>query len=268
MHPVSIPRPETPNMSDAPLATAAVPPPSSVIPAPTQKYPNVILIYLRRLTTTVADVFIPEPVRQGWVFLFYIICNKIATYPATHRYGSILLILLAALAEYEQPGFIPPPRHIFNALISFTCVSAVIVAALAVLDLFETNEWPWEQEGWVWPWQVWLWNNTIYEFSTSTSTCADESSFYISSCAAENRTNGNDYATMTPPSQATFKQPFIIPPTPQLPGGLRPASLPSPTPEQVHKSGIIGESPMPDKFRHFPSYGSARKGEKLGVVAE
>jgi hypothetical protein len=45
----------------------------------------------------------------------------------------------------------------------------------------------------------------------------------------------------------------IIPPTPFLPGGLRPNHLLLPQP--VHHSGLLGESPAPIKFKHFSGNG-------------
>lgn len=56
------------------------------------------------------------------------------------------------------------------------------------------------------------------------------------------------------------EQDVVIPPTPLLPGGLRPAvDLQPPinaSPAQIHRSGLLGESPMPtNKFKHFSGNG-------------
>lgn len=41
---------------------------------------------------------------------------------------------------------------------------------------------------------------------------------------------------------------LIIPPTPFLPRGLRPVHLPPPV---IHHSGLLGESPMLNRFKQF-----------------
>jgi hypothetical protein len=56
-------------------------------------------------------------------------------------------------------------------------------------------------------------------------------------------------------SPLVVQQEIVIPPTPFLPRGLRPVNrlLPS-----VHHSGLLGESPMPGRFKHLSGNVSVR----------
>jgi hypothetical protein len=122
------------------------------------------------------------------------------------------------------------------------------------MEYDETHTWPWEDDGWVWPWQAVLWGNTIYgdgeEFGESVTAY-----FHRPDINAE---DGNAIA-----------EPFagddpIIPPTPFLPGGLRPVQLERPQ----HHSGLLGESPAPIKFKHFSGDGRRFMGLREGITEE
>jgi hypothetical protein len=298
MGPVNIPLPESPELPQSPDA-AAVPSTavaklsaSPTISVVAQDPPDAFLIQLGRVATTaisfVINCFAPKPVRQGWVFLFSIAYNKITTSTAEYRYGFLAVAILVALAEWQQPGFIWRPEYISNAAIGFMCALCLAFGVVTMLDYIETARWPWEENGWVWPWQAWLWRQSAYDLGASTNTQADGFTSPLppatpatkpsppaptfgspvaqptSSKPAKNATALN--FSMPPP--ATVKQTMIIPPTSQLPGGLRPVHLPPPIPAQVHRSGILGESPMPPKFKHFSGTGFSKHSEKLRVVSE
>jgi hypothetical protein len=68
----------------------------------------------------------------------------------------------------------------------------------------------------------------------------------------EHGTQVNGAVGSSPPA---VQQEMVIPPTPFLPPGLRPVNrlLPS-----VHHSGLLGESPMPGKFKHSSASVSVR----------
>lgn len=78
--------------------------------------------------------------------------------------------------------------------------------------------------------------------------------------------SGRSTATLTAsPLSTPAGQPFIIPPTPFLPRGLRPIHLPPPTPAQIHQSGLLGESPQAPRFKHFSGDGFARTNDMMRV---
>jgi hypothetical protein len=290
--PDSLEVPRSPDAAAVPSAVAAGLSASPAISVVAQDPPDTFLAQLRRFATAtisfVINCFAPAPVREGWVFLFSTAYNKITTSTAEYRFGFLAIAVLVALAESQQPGFISRPQYISNAVIGFICALCLAFGVVAMLDYIETARWPWEQDGWVWPWQVWLWQRTAYDLGASTTTQTDglmsplppatsatkasppaltfgsPTAQTTSSTPAENAITFD--FSMPPP--ATVKQTMIIPPTPQLPRGLRPIHLPPATPAQVHKSGILGESPMPPKFEHFSGSGLSKHNEKLEAVAE
>jgi hypothetical protein len=298
MDPADIPPPDSPELLQSPdaaavpSAAAAGPSASPIISIVAQDPPDAFLAQVRRFATAVIsfiiNCFAPEPVRQGWVFLFSTAYNKITTSTAEHRYGFLAIVVLVALAEWQQPGFMWRPQYILNAVTGFMCALFLAFGVVVMLDCIEMARWPWEQDGWVWPWQAWLWQRTAYDFGASTSTQTDSfmsplppatsatkasppaptfgspTAQTTSSTPAKNATTFD--FSMPPP--ASVKQTMVIPPTPQLPGGLCPVHLPPATPAQIHRSGILGESPMPPKFDHFSGNGFSKHNEKLKAVAE
>jgi hypothetical protein len=292
MDPANIPLPDSPESlesSDAsavPSATVATLVTSSTVPSGVEDSLTTFLTQLRCLATSVTDIFVPKPVRQDWVYIFTTISNKITTYPTKYRYSVLALAALLALAEWQQPGFISRPRNFFNAIVGSMCAMLLATSWLALLDYIETATWPWEQDGWVWPWQAWLWQDSVYgiDLGASTSTRPDGpaspvspatplgltfSSLPTSSISANNPGTTFNFPMPPPPTPTVKQHTMLIPPTPQLPGGLRPIYLPPPTPAQIHHSGILGESPMPPtRFRHFSGTGFARKTEELRAVAK
>jgi hypothetical protein len=273
--PEDIPLPETPDVTDALLAAVAVLAASSTVPA---TEPNAFLVRVRHFFSLVINTFAPLPVRQGWIILYTAVHSNINTYPAIYRYGFPTLVILVALAEWQQPGSLPCPRHLTNAIIGFTCATLLVLGILALAAFIETNKWPWEEEGWVWPWEKWLWGGTVGDFGASVRTLESPvppTTPFIpktspSGLASTSLTQHNTRFTksknieipMPPPT--ALKRPIIIPPTPQLPGGIRPL----PTPAQIHKSGIIGESPVPMKFKHFSDNGFRERYDKLQAVSD
>jgi hypothetical protein len=144
----------------------------------------------------------------------------------THRYGFGMLIILALLAELEAPGTLPRPKSLLNALIGLTCALLLVHALITTGDFFEHGTWFWQVDGFVWPWQAWLWRATAYSTSPpATPTPTPRTSRFTFS--------------MPPPSST-----LIIPPTPQLPLGMR-------RPLIGHASGLMGPSPVPVRSKAF-----------------
>lgn len=275
MEPEDIPLPETTDASGVPSAPVAVLAASSTAPA---AEPKPFLIHLRHFFGLVINTFFPPPVRQVWTFLYTTVHNYVVTYPAIYRYGFLAAAVLVGLAEWQQSGSIPRPQHLTNAIIGFLCATLLVLGVLALAEFVETNRWPWEEEDWIWPWEKWLWGGTVGDFGASVRTLespvppttpfiprTSPSRSTAASIAQSNTPiiNTNTFDISMPPP-TVFKRPIIIPPTPQLPGGMRPP----PTPAQIHKSGIIGESPMPQKFRHFSSNGFVERYNKLQAVSD
>jgi hypothetical protein len=275
MEPEDIPLPETPDIRDAPSATAAVLAASSTVPVAERA---AFLTRVRHFFVKLIDTFFPPIVRQGWTFLYTTVNNKIVIYPAIYRYGFLAVTILVALAEWQQPGSIPRPQQLTNAIIGLTCATMLVMGILTLTAFIETNKWPWEEEGWVWPWEKWLWGRTVGDFAASarslespvppttpfvpstTPSGSPPSRFARINTPITKFFNAN--ISMPPPT--AFKRPIIIPPTPQLPGGMRPP----PTPARIHKSGIIGESPMPMKFKHFAVNGFRERYDRLQAVSD
>jgi hypothetical protein len=280
--------PESPNAIAVPSATAAVLAASSTIPVNTQDSRNAFLVQVRHLATGVTDIFVPAPVRQDWVLLFTTFYNKVSRYPAKYRYSFLSVVILIALAEWQDSGYVPCPQYLSNAIIGFVCATLLAFGWLAMLEYIETRKWPWEEDGWVWPWQAWLWQETVYDLGTSTSTRADcftsplrsatptiepsppEPTFSSPATQTMSNTPTEKVATFdfSIPPPATFKQSIIIPPTPQLSGGLRSIYLPLPTPVQIHKPGILGESPMPPRFKYLSDDSFTKNNEELRTITE
>jgi hypothetical protein len=104
----------------------------------------------------------------------------------------------------------------------------------------------------VWPWQAVLWGNTVY---------GDGNEFGESVAAYVHPPDSNAEDGIAAPEPFAGNDP-IIPPTPFLPGGLRPVQLPQ------HHSGLLGESPAPNRFKHFGGNGRGFMGLSEGIKEE
>lgn len=268
------PLPETPAAEDTPSATAAVLPSSSTVAATRS---NIVLTRIHHFVSTVTDIVSPVPVRQGWMYLYTTLHNKIAACPPRYRYGSLALIISIGVAEWQQSGSIPRPQQLTNAIIGFLCATILVLGVLALNEYAETNKWPWQDDDWIWPWEKWLWQDTVYDLGASTRATADglvsppsaRTPHMVETSPtklASPGTNTPVVETNSMPPPTTFKRPIIIPPTPQLPVGMRPP--PTPTPAQMHTSGIIGESPAPSKMRHRTGNAFAERYARLQAVSD
>ena len=140
---------------------------------------------------------------------------------------------------------------------------------MALIDYEETHTWPWDDEGFVWPWQKWLWSGTVYNDEAISESLANYRVDYFKSVASLFEEDGEEgeegsvdfgrsgfegrdviegQVQSTTPEGSPERPDIIIPPTPCLPGGLRPITLPPPL---THSSGLLGESPAPIRFKHF-----------------
>jgi hypothetical protein len=265
--PANIPLPEIPDASHAPSAAVAVLAASSIVPT---AEPSTFLVHLRHFATTITNTFFPAPVRQCWIFIYTFLRTKITVYPALYRYGALALTLSVALAEHQQPGFIPRPSQLTNAIIGFLCAIVSVLSKFVLNEYVETSRWPWEDEGWVCVWEKWLLGGTVYDFGASMNgassplTTSSTPVQMLSTPTSATPILGQSQNGMPPPT--SFKQTIIIPPTLMLSRGTRPP--PTPAPVQINKSGIIGESPRPPSFEHFDENAFADRYARLQEVAD
>ena len=251
---------------------------------------SALLKQLRPFATATATFVVPQPVRTEWRNVYQFLCELINVYPAKYRYGVLLGFVLALGAEWEQPGYFPRSESLTNGLVGTLCVGLLTVGIIKLQDFIESNKWPWQDEGWVWPWEALLWSQTVYDFGVSTYTSPDgitsplpsatlpvtdtplqQPNFNSSIANSQGATPMSNIAdcSLSMPPPTIMKQPIIIPPTPQLPRGLRPIHLPPPTPADIHKSGLLGESPRaPPKFKHFRGDYFHRNAQKLEAIHE
>ncbi|KAA8624530.1 hypothetical protein PtrSN002B_005757 [Pyrenophora tritici-repentis] len=227
-------------------------------------YAGALLRPVQCIITPVMDCFIPAPGRQDYEKIFHSIKASIYIYIVPFVVGLLLI------AEYEQPGFLPRPDEISVAITGFLCICAIVFAAFALIEYDETHTWPWDDEGFVWPWQRWLWSCTVYDESIGDSVASykddyldsvtslfeeegedKEISVDFGKSGFEGRSDVQEPAQSTTTPDGSPARPdidIIIPPTPCLPGGLRPNNL---APPPTHSSGLLGESPAPMRFKHF-----------------
>ncbi|KAG9193514.1 hypothetical protein G6011_03549 [Alternaria panax] len=153
-------------------------------------------------------------------------------------------------AEYEQPGYFPRPPEWTVGIIGGLCAFTLLFSTFALMEYADGHTWFWNEEGFVWPWVGILWSLTVYNDETLNDSEAAYDGTSITACPMPGSTT--PAGPPTPPK-------IIIPPTPLLPRGLRPVHLPPPL---THHSGILGESPMPTKFKHFSRHSN------MGIVDE
>ncbi|KAH7392214.1 hypothetical protein DE146DRAFT_766376 [Phaeosphaeria sp. MPI-PUGE-AT-0046c] len=298
MDPVDVPLPGSPVAQAVPNATIAGSTTPFSHPVFGQSPRGSFFTGCGRVATAIFDLLVPAPVQQGWMIFLAFVHNEFMACSAPYRCGFFALIISIVVAEWQLPGCcLPRPLHVINAIIGFSCATLFVLGLFATSDFLETHKWPWQENGWVWPWQAWLWEGTVYDLGASTSTRADESSSPMAvtipsytflgrprsksdtstttSTIDTSRNSSNHTPLSKPrgfdfsmPPPTAFKRPIIIPPTPQLPGGLRPANLLPPTPTEIHKSGILGESPMPLKFKHFSEDGFEKRKADLQAIAQ
>jgi hypothetical protein len=153
------------------------------------------------------------------------------------------------------------------------CAGSLIFPVFALLEYLETHTWPWQDEGFVWPWEALLWSGTVYIDDTFGDSVAAYRNSYIESSPTVRGSekevvgvaNEGDSTTMAVEDASTTtkdssKRPeMIIPPTPFLPRGLRPVHLPPPV---IHHSGLLGESPMLNRFKQFSGNSKMQNNKK------
>ncbi|KAH9874116.1 hypothetical protein IAQ61_004744 [Plenodomus lingam] len=80
---------------------------------------------------------------------------------------------------------------------------------------------------------------------------------------------GSMYSPSPSPSESQDEEEMAIPPTPLLPRGMRSESmLPPPTPADIHRSGLLGESPMPPRFQDFDGNPYAMRTDARSTMKE
>ncbi|EUC36399.1 hypothetical protein COCCADRAFT_55778, partial [Bipolaris zeicola 26-R-13] len=182
--------------------------------------------------TTIVDFFLPAPLRSEYCVI---------STTLTNNYYSCLclfLVLVFAIAEFEQPGWFPRPEELSSAVVGFLGVGAIIFIVVALLEYVETHTWPWEDDGFVWPWEALLWGGTVYNDEEIDQSVMEHLGSFVAQVSPQ---VGTKKASSSEHEQANNSH-MIIPPTPFLSSGLRPTNL---SPPIRHSSGLLGESPTP-----------------------
>ncbi|KAH9875526.1 hypothetical protein J1614_004262 [Plenodomus biglobosus] len=104
----------------------------------------------------------PRQIFQNGVRLF-------ASLSLSHRIIVITLAILFAVAEYEEPGFLPF-RGLVVFITTYSLAVLLVFALVALKDWLETAVWPWDDPGWVWPWERWFWASNLTDSEASMST--------------------------------------------------------------------------------------------------
>ncbi|EUC48121.1 hypothetical protein COCMIDRAFT_57578, partial [Bipolaris oryzae ATCC 44560] len=183
--------------------------------------------------TTTVDFFLPAPIRSEYRVISTTLANKY------YSCLCLFLVLVFAIAEFEQPGWFPRPEELSSAVIGFLGVGTIISLVVALSEYVETHTWPWEDDGFVWPWEALLWRGTIYNDEALDDSVAAHSGSYGVQVSRQVGTKKSDCSEH---EQASKRPDMIIPPTNFLPGGLRQKHL---SPPITHPSGLLGESPTP-----------------------
>jgi hypothetical protein len=204
-----------------------------------------------------------------------------------------ILLVLGLAAEYQQPGFIPRPAELSTLLASVPCVMMLVCLGSALEEW--TGKETWES---VWERSVgWYWGDE------DEAECRVEGGTVVVSAGADGERQerpvvlGQRGEVSTPVlNDATVQSTTPTGSTPQEEGkahGLlaSPDSLSSPvsasspqstsllrpdlvlsplTPSQIHRSGLLGESPMPGaamfSSKHFSGKGFAKRNRVLGKM--
>ncbi|KAF1838428.1 hypothetical protein BDW02DRAFT_576347 [Decorospora gaudefroyi] len=187
-----------------------------------------------RGASALMEWLIPAPLRDEYRQIIDLLAQCPYAYPI------LLVSIFVILVEWEQPGYFPSPDEWSTATVGFLCAGALVFSVFALLEYVETRMWPWDDPGWVWPWEALLWGHTVYN---------DDG---VRECVSEE----------APPASSGNNDP-VIPSLPRGIGPLHPPSLSS-----MHRSGILGESPMPGRFRHFGGRSFLRPGKDVEEVGE
>jgi hypothetical protein len=205
-----------------------------------------------------------------------------------------ILILLGLAAEYQQPGFLPRPTELSALLVGAPCAALLVCVGAALGEWVDAETWGdvWERE------VVRYWGDdgeSVVEGSPvtgggpvelggreytptfgfddvpQTSTTPTRSPpMQESEADTLTSTLANSLSSQTSPSPTPYTDttsPLLAPSglTTLLPPHL---ILPPPTPSQIHRSGLLGESPMPlaNRFssEHFSGEGFMRRNRVLG----
>jgi len=190
----------------------------------------------RHLGHAILDLLICPLLQLSPRILYSSLAALLTRTPWTHRATAAVLTTLFALAEYQHPGYLPTAHQLAVGATSLLSSAAAAAALLALDDWLEDAVWPWHQPGWVWPWERWLWACAVGSEDPS------EPSFLSQTtpCARAHAAGAQVRAAPGAPDDA-----LVIPPTPLLPRGMRSGMrVMADTPPVVHRSGLLGESPL------------------------
>jgi hypothetical protein len=194
-----------------------------------------------------------------------------------------ILLVLGLAAEYQQPGFIPRPAELSTLLASVPC-AALLVCLGAALEEWtgkETRESVWERSvGWYWGDE----DEGDYRAGAdgerqerpvvlgrrddvSTPVLDDGAVHSTTPTDPVSQEEGDAYGVASADSLSSSVSARRPQSASLLPRGLVLSPL---TPSQIHRSGLLGESPMPGtavfSSKHFNGKGFAKRNRVLGKM--
>ncbi|KAF2850250.1 hypothetical protein T440DRAFT_518359 [Plenodomus tracheiphilus IPT5] len=168
----------------------------------------------------------------------------------THRIVTLAALFGLGLAIYKDPGSFPTPCEVAQITTAFFLAFLLIFTVIAVIIWMETAVWPWDQLDRMGPWIKAFW-----AFANND----DDMEMEV--------TSKKDNPATSTPVEAVEPDMAAIPPTPMSPHGIRSPSPTSPeTPKHLHKSGLLGDSPMPPRFNTFGGNPFARRADAMAAV--
>ncbi|KAH8726498.1 hypothetical protein GQ44DRAFT_771261 [Phaeosphaeriaceae sp. PMI808] len=246
------------------------------MPIIAQDSPSASLALLRHMATSLTSLLLPDTIRQEWSILLSRIYYSIASSPAAYRNSALILVLLATIAEWEQPGFLLRPLDVQNYLVGFVPIGLFTFSVFAMLDAYEMGRWMWEDSRWEQWWEQWLWDRGMDDTGVSVYKTDQETPFpqknevrsrFDSSPPHAQLESPDCHRQVMPPPllPSPTRNNCITPPTPYLSSSLHaPSSL-----GLCHGSGILGASPMPPRrFENFSGEGLLRRQANLNAIAE
>ncbi|KAF2134868.1 hypothetical protein P153DRAFT_427484 [Dothidotthia symphoricarpi CBS 119687] len=80
---------------------------------------------------------------------------RLAQHPSTRVCMLAMFVLLLALAEWEQPGYLPTVKRLPTILVTLFGAGCMILGALALEHRYEMRTWPWNAVN---CWDAWIWD--------------------------------------------------------------------------------------------------------------
>lgn len=269
----------SPQRQDSKISADTTPTPSTTLDTDsTAQQPTIDASTTISNTTTTAQTATTTATPTTSPFLLQTLPTHLSTHIHTLSPTTTLPILLHPsllfLTLSLHPSLLPSPLELFIGVFSYFCAGCLISVFLILDNAWDAVVWPWKGEGdvWMWWWEVWVWRATVNEGE-------GEGEMSVIETPVGGKLGRQDDGVNVEDPDGSME--LYIPPTPMLPRSMRsstpPASSPtsSPTSSSMtesplvrHKSGLLGESPAPVRFKHFSGKGFAERRLARDLVAQ